>query len=74
LETKPGFKTTEFIGYVVTLVTIFASALGEALPPKWAALAGAIATAGYAIARGLAKLGIAPEEVVPARPPTTVTK
>lgn len=54
---KPGYKTTEFY---ITLLTIGALILTEVssanlLPLKYASLAAALASAGYAIARGLAK-------------------
>jgi hypothetical protein len=64
METKPALKTTEFIVTVATLVCVLGAALGEALPPKYAAIAGSIATGAYAVARGLAKLNIAPGEAL----------
>lgn len=54
---KPGWKTTEFWATVATDGAILAAALEGSLPPKWAAIAAAASTLGYAIARGLAKHG-----------------
>jgi hypothetical protein len=54
---RKGLHTTELWLTVLTNVGLLASALAEALPPKWAAVGAAVATASYAIARGLAKTG-----------------
>jgi hypothetical protein len=54
---KPGQKTTEFIVTVAVVIATAADALKGSLPDKWAAIAAAIAVAGYAISRGLAKRG-----------------
>ena len=53
---KPGYKTTEF--WITTLATLGAlgAALQGMLPPKYAALVGAISAGCYAISRGLAKV------------------
>lgn len=53
---KPGYKTTEFLVVVATQVGVIAAAVSGALPPRYAAIASAVSTAGYAIARGLAKV------------------
>lgn len=55
LQLKPGWRTTEF------WMTIGGAALpylSDAIPATWKAAIGGVATAIYALARGLAKLGI----------------
>lgn len=54
---RPGHRTTEFWITVATEVGVLVSALAGALPPKWAAVAAAVANVAYAISRGLAKTG-----------------
>lgn len=54
---KPGWKTTEFWTTIVTGVGPF---LIEGLPTTWKAGLSVVAGGVYAIARGLAKLGIRP--------------
>lgn len=56
---KPGWKTSEFWISIATDAGIGAAALAGELPPKYAAIATAVSTLGYAIARGLAKHGAA---------------
>jgi hypothetical protein len=56
VQPKPGHKTTEFVIVVLTDVGILAGALAGNLSPRYAAIATAIASGAYAIARGLAKL------------------
>lgn len=53
---KPGYLTTEFYVAVTTLLAVFVSALADALPPRYAAVASAIVAGLYAISRGLAKV------------------
>lgn len=60
---KVGWKTTEFWIIVATEVGVVAAAAGGVLPEKYAAVAASVSGAGYAIARGLAKVN------VPAAPP-----
>ena len=67
---KPGYKTTEFAIAVLTALASLVAALSGNLSPKYAAIASAVSAAGYAIARGLAK--ISPPPVVPPAPPTTL--
>jgi hypothetical protein len=55
--TKPGYKTTEFWVALLTIVGATVAALAGNLSPKYAALAAAVSTAAYAVARGLAKGG-----------------
>lgn len=60
LETKPGYKTTEFW---ITVTAGAASMIGGVvgiLPPEWAVIAGALSAGLYTISRGLAKQGIDP--------------
>jgi hypothetical protein len=52
---KPGWKTTEFWATLVLDLGAVAAAAGDVLPDKYAALAATVATAAYAISRGLAK-------------------
>jgi hypothetical protein len=66
---KPGYKTTELALTVIGLVIIWADALKGSLPDRYAGIATAIASTGYAISRGLAKV---PTPVVPPVAPTTV--
>lgn len=63
-----GVRTTEFWITVATDLGIVGSALAGALPPKWAAVAAAVANVAYAISRGLAKQGTTPIPVVSVRP------
>lgn len=55
-----GLKSTELWLTVVTNIAIVAAALADALPPRWAAVSAATATAAYAVARGIAKNGSTP--------------
>ncbi len=67
---KPGLKTTEFWLTIATNVAALAAALADALPPRYAALAGAVSTGLYSIARGWAKSGpIPPAPDLPPAPP-----
>jgi hypothetical protein len=63
-----GLRSTELWLTILTNVGIVASALTGALTPKWAAVSAAVATAAYALARGLAKQGTTPPSAPP--PPT----
>jgi len=53
---KPGYKTTEFWVAIIIAVSTFVASLADALGPKYAALSSSIVGAGYAVARGLAKV------------------
>ena len=66
---KPGWKTTEFAVTVLTSLAALVASLAGYLTPRYAAIASAVAVAGYSIARGLAKV---PTPIVPAAAPTTV--
>lgn len=68
---KPGLQSTELWLTVATNIGALFASLAGALPPKWAAIATAVATSSYALARGLAKTGSSapPVAVVPAAPP-----
>lgn len=57
MKLSAGIKTTELWLTVVTDIGVLASSLAGALPPKWAAVAAAVANVAYAISRGLAKQG-----------------
>jgi len=61
METKPGYKTTEFWLTLATVVGTFIASLSDALPPRYAALASTVATGLYAIGRGNAKQGVKPD-------------
>lgn len=52
---KPGYRTTEFWLTVAFDIAAITSAIANQLPPKWATLAGAIATSIYAAARAYTK-------------------
>ncbi len=52
---KPGYKTTEFWLTLALDAAIVVSAIESVLPPKWAAVAGAVANGLYAVSRGKAK-------------------
>ena len=64
---KPGYKTTELWLVVLTNVGLVAAAAAEWLPPRYAAIVSGVATAAYALARGLAKQTV-PAAVVPVQP------
>jgi hypothetical protein len=66
---KPGAKSTEFLLTAATLIATIASAVQGSLPPRWAAIAGMVTTAAYAIARAITKAGEARARAL--RPPTT---
>jgi hypothetical protein len=66
-----GVKTTELWLTLATDVGLVAAAAADALPPKWAAVAAAIANAAYALARGLAKTATPIVVAAPPAPPTT---
>lgn len=53
---KPGYLTTEFWATMLAALIALIAALADALPPRYAAIAGAIATGLYAVSRGLAKV------------------
>ena len=54
---KPGYKTTEFAVTALTAIGGLVAALAGELTPRYAALAAAISTGAYALARGITKLG-----------------
>jgi hypothetical protein len=56
MKPKPGERTTEFWLTILTCTGIVSAAIGEALPPQYAAVAASVSTAAYAISRGLSKL------------------
>lgn len=66
-----GLKTTELWLAVATDIGVIAASLADALPAKWAAVAAAVSSAAYALARGLAKNGGTTVTTPPA--PVTVT-
>ena len=66
---KPGHKTTEFVITVLTDIGLLAAAVQGSLSPRYAALAAAVSTAAYSIARGLTKLH-GPVLVTPVTPTT----
>lgn len=53
---KPGYQTTELWVVILTNIGLVVSASADWLPPRYAAIGSAVATAAYAIARGLSKL------------------
>jgi hypothetical protein len=54
---KPGWKTTEFWLAALTSVGAVAASIAGILPPQSGAVATAISTAAYSLARGFAKNG-----------------
>ena len=52
---RPGFKTSEWIVTLLTIIGATATAAQGSLPPKWSAIIATIATVSYTISRGLAK-------------------
>lgn len=52
---KSGWRSSEFWVTVLPIIGTWAMAMEDIVPPKYAALATAIATSAYTIARGLAK-------------------
>jgi len=61
METKPGYKTTEFWLTIAVVAADLITALLGILPPQFAGMASAIATGLYALGRGQAKSGIKPD-------------
>lgn len=60
LESKPGWKTTEFWITVTTgLSSMLAGVIGI-LPPEYAVIATSVSAGLYAFSRGLAKQGVDP--------------
>jgi len=61
METKPGYKTTEFWLTILTNIVIGANLAGafSGIPNRYAALVAAIVNGAYAISRGQAKQGVA---------------
>jgi hypothetical protein len=53
---KPGYKTTEFWVAIIISVATFVASIADALGPRYAAISSAVVGAGYAVARGLAKV------------------
>ena len=54
---KPGIKTTELWLTLATDVGVIAASLAGVLPASDAAIASAVSTVAYSIARGIAKNG-----------------
>jgi hypothetical protein len=69
---KPGYRTTEFVVVVLMLILNNVSALP--IPGKYQGILDAFLPVGYALARGLAKVGNvpvpapAPRQNVPSKP------
>jgi len=72
METKPGYKTTEFWVTVIAKIIALIAALGYLTPEQSSTLTQAVvqlsgvvgmvaAAFGYSIARGKAKAGVKPE-------------
>ncbi len=57
-ETKPSFKTTEFLAYLATIAgVLIASAVDETIDARLAWILVAALGIGYMLSRGLAKSG-----------------
>lgn len=54
---RRGWKTTEFWGVLLLNVGTVTASLSGNLPPKYAALVGAVSASVYAVARAITKLG-----------------
>jgi hypothetical protein len=67
---KPGHKTTELLVTLLVSVGALVAAIGEWLPPKYAALAATVAAAAYSLSRGLAKLTLPPPAGSPPAKPS----
>ena len=74
MKAKPGYLTTEFWLTVAVNVAVFVSAIQSYLPAKYAAIAGAVVTGNYAVARGLAKTNPTAPAVAPPMPKIVVTQ
>lgn len=83
MTTRRGWATTEFWTAVAVGVGSLAASIAGYLPPRYAAIASAVAIGAYNVARGLAKLGnvptptpaplpAAPAPVAPAEPPPAI--
>lgn len=55
MTNRPGFKTSEWLVTLTTIIGAAATAAQGSLPPKWAAVIATVATVAYSISRGLAK-------------------
>jgi len=53
---KPGYRTTEALFTILLAVGVIAASAADWLPPRYAAMASAVATGAYALSRGLAKV------------------
>lgn len=60
MTTRRGWATTEFWTAVAVGVGSLAASIAGYLPPRYAAIASAVAIGAYNVARGLAKLGNVP--------------
>ena len=56
MQHTKGWRTTEFWVTVATNASLVCAAASGALPPKYAAVSGALATAFYTIGRSLVKM------------------
>ena len=68
MNVTAGMKTSEWIVTILTIIGSVAAAIQGSLPPRWAAVVSAVATASYSVSRGLAKTEPPVVAVVP--PPT----
>lgn len=59
MESKPGIRTTEWWAGIAASAALWATHAAQSgqLPLKWAATLQTVVAVGYAISRGLAKLG-----------------
>jgi hypothetical protein len=68
METKPAIRTTEFWVTVGTNVAAIASAVIGVMPAEWTPGLMVAINAAYAVARGIAKAGVPPDEPKPPPP------
>lgn len=63
METKPGYKTTEFWASIFAGIYLVLNTTGaiDQIPKSWGAIALAIVSGAYAVSRGEAKQGVKPD-------------
>lgn len=61
---KPGYRTSEAVVTVATIIGLVLASSADWLPPKYAALGSTLTAIGYALSRGLAKMN-PPKDAAP---------
>lgn len=62
-ESKPGYLTTEF--WLIVIAEVLTQTGAIPIPDKYKWISATLAVIGYAISRGLAKLNVPYEKVLP---------